>query len=118
MLRTRTPIAIITTILFAATLHAQGITPTRLNQFVVELADLDLQDEDAPDALGGVIDEPGWLFIALRGEGEATVTLSADGAETVVLDGPGETMRHVGAGEIRLELTRGDGANLERPSCA
>lgn len=99
--------------LCAACACAQG-EGQRLNNFVVELADVDLRAADAPDAVSGAIEQPGWLFISLSGEGPASATLSAGGEETVVLEAPGETMRYVEAGEIELWVTRGEGAELER----
>lgn len=106
--------AVTVALLCVATVSAQDTARGRLNRFVVELARADMRGPDAPDGFAGPIDEPGWLFISLTGEGPATVTLSQGAEETVVLDAPGETMRHVEAGEISLEIERGDGAALNR----
>jgi hypothetical protein len=107
-------VTIIALLLCAGTLYAQDGARGRLNQFVVELANIDLTAEDAPAGIGGPIAEPGWLFIALRGEGEVSVTLTSGGEKTVVLDAPGETMRHVQAGHMAVAVERGEGANLQR----
>jgi hypothetical protein len=107
-------LTIIALLLGAATLYAQDSARGRLNQFVVELANIDLTAEDSPAGIGGPIAEAGWLFIALRGEGEVSVTLTSGGEETVVLDAPGETMRHVQAGHMAVAVERGEGANLQR----
>ncbi len=93
---------------------AQDSGRGRLNNFVTELANVDMRGDGAPDGFVGPIEDPGWLFISLSGEGPATVTLTADGEQTVVLEAPGETMRHVEAGEIDLQIAPGDGAELER----
>ncbi len=114
MLKTRVVIILSIAILCAGLAGAQDFDPVRLNNFVVELADIDMRVGDAPDTVSLEIDEAGWLFIELIGEGDATLALSSGDEETVVLDAPGETMRHVSAGEVALELTRGDGADLER----
>lgn len=93
---------------------AQDTARGRLNNLVVELADINMRGDEAPRAIVLPVDRPGWLFISLSGEGPFGVTLSADGGQTVVLEAPGETMRHVDAGEIELAVARADGANLDR----
>ncbi|MFW6438169.1 MAG: hypothetical protein ACOCZ7_04060 [Armatimonadota bacterium] len=113
MLKTLTLTVAIVSLLCATTVCAQDTARGRLNNFVVELANIDLQGNDAPDGFTGTIEEPGWLFVELRGEGAATVTLASGDEETVILDAPGEAMRHVDAGDVSIEIERGDGANLE-----
>jgi hypothetical protein len=95
-------------------LGAQQTTPTRLNNFVVQFADFDLRAAGAPDAVTFALGQPEWLFIELRGDGEASVVLSSGAGEAVVLDSPGETMRHVPAGEVVVSLAAADRATLER----
>ncbi|MGI5817734.1 MAG: hypothetical protein ACOX9R_06495 [Armatimonadota bacterium] len=110
----RATFAVVISLCCASLTLAQAPDGQRLNNFVVELVNEDLRADDAPDGVSGPIDQPGWIFISLSGEGPATVTLSAGDEEKVVLHAPGETMRHVDAGEIALDITRGDGAQLDR----
>lgn len=93
---------------------AQDAGPVRLNNFVVQFADVDLLAADAPETLSLTLDRPEWLFIELRGGGEAAVTLSSQAGEVVALDAPGETMRHVSGGEVVVSLAAAEGAQLER----
>jgi len=94
---------------------AQEAPPRRLNNFVVELADIDLtQPPDGPRELSLTLESECWLHIALEGEGPATVALRAVDTDRVVLDAPGETMRHVDAGDVALRLAVDEGAAPER----
>ncbi len=105
-------------VLAMASLVLSGIlvhgAPQRLNSFVTELAELDADAESARDGIALDIQRPGWLHISLRGDGEASVLLAADGDEREVLSGPGETMRRVEAGEVTVRVAAGDDADLER----
>lgn len=100
----------------AAPVAAQQSAPVRLNNFVVQLADVDLRGATAPHSVTVSVDRPEWLFIELRGQGQATVSLAAgeSNTELPILQGPGETMRRVPAGQITLRLQAGAGAALQR----
>lgn len=93
--------------------------PVRLNSLVVQHADVYLADEPVTAREVPItLDEDAWLYISLRGsvagDERAQVVLRAGDGERVVLDGAGETMRRVPAGEVTVRLVAVNAARLER----
>jgi len=93
--------------------------PVRLNSLVVRFADLNLADEPVTAREVAInLDEDAWLYIALQGSAvgdeRAQVLLRADDDERVVLDGPGEIMHRVPAGDVTVRLVAANAPRLER----
>lgn len=91
-----------------------GREPFRLNNFVVRLLDVELSSSREREFFEIKMANPGWLCVSLRGEGDSTITMSSTDGDVVALKGPGETMRHVAAGSIRLEVKKAPGSELDR----
>ncbi|NLO05087.1 MAG: hypothetical protein GX131_04575 [candidate division WS1 bacterium] len=108
----RKPTLIALVIIVAACCATCASAQTRLNNFVVELANVDLTA--GAEAVSVTLERPEWLHIRLLGEGAAIVTVTADGADTAILSAPGETMRYLPAGEVTVAVAPGNGAALER----
>ncbi len=115
----RTVAVVVLALAASTTVPAREAAPQRLNSLVVEFANLDLTAEPVATAeIAVTLDEETWLFIGLRGtvvgdERASLILQTADGAATV-LDAPGETMRHVPAGETTVRLVAENAPRLER----
>lgn len=96
---------------FASWAVSEPLEPRRLNNFVVEYADVKFAEDDRSFSLE--LCSPEWLYISLSFEGRAAVILTGGDGTVTALEGPGETMRYLPAGDVSIRVLS-EGASRPR----